>query len=507
MSHQALSDRFANSFSTHAQKSAVSFFRDGRLESEITYSGLSRDANRMANVFAAKGVAKGDRVILYFEKSLVFVVAHLALLKLGAIVVPMNPGFKVSEMHYFIGDAEPALILYGPEQEAVMKTIAAGRKLLRIGTDRPYDELDFFNAASETSPEVDIGLEDPGVIIYTSGTTGKPKGAVLTHGNLVSDADNIIAAWKISREDVLCHILPLFHIHGLCFALHTALLAGAHVIMLNRFSPQRVLEHLSRREGDYVCSVFMAVPPMYTMMMEQLGEKETDFSHMRLWTSGSAPLPARDFQRIRKVFGREPVEREGMTETGVNFSNPLQGARKPGSIGLPLSGLEVRIVDPGTFTDVAPGEEGEIWLKGPCITPGYWNKPEETDKTFINGWFRTGDLGNVDEDGYYYLTDRLKHIIISGGENVSPKEIEEVINGLDGVAESSVIGIADEKWGEKIVAAVVRKEGIELSAKEVQEHCKEHLHNWKCPKVVVFVGGLPRNAMGKVLKEEVKSFF
>jgi acyl-CoA synthetase (AMP-forming)/AMP-acid ligase II len=174
---------------------------------------------------------------------------------------------------------------------------------------------------------------------------------------------------------------------------------------------------------------------------------------------------------------------------------------------LPLSGLEVRIVDPKTFADVAPGEEGEIWLKGPCITPGYWNKPEETAKTFIKGWFRTGDLGNMDGDGYYYLTDRLKHIIITGGENVSPKEIEEVINGLDGVAESSVIGIADEKWGEKIVAAVVRKEGIELSAQEVQEHCKEHLHNWKCPKEVVFLEGLPRNAMGKILKEAVKRFF
>jgi malonyl-CoA/methylmalonyl-CoA synthetase len=174
MSHQAMSDRFANSFSTHAPKPAVSFFRDGRLESEITYSRLSRDSNRIANAFASMGVAKGDRVILYFEKSLVFVVAHLALLKLGAIVVPMNPGFKVSEMHYFIGDAEPALILYGPEQETVMKTIGAGRKLLRIGTDRPYDDLEFFNAASEASPGVDIGLEDPGVIIYTSGTTGKP---------------------------------------------------------------------------------------------------------------------------------------------------------------------------------------------------------------------------------------------------------------------------------------------------------------------------------------------
>jgi malonyl-CoA/methylmalonyl-CoA synthetase len=196
-----------------------------------------------------------------------------------------------------------------------------------------------------------------------------------------------------------------------------------------------------------------------------------------------------------------------MSETGVNFSNPLHGVKKPGSIGLPMPGLGVRIVNPESFVDLGRGEEGEIWLKGLSISPGYWNKPEETARAFHNGWFRTGDLGKVDADGYYYLTDRLKHIIISGGENVSPKEIEEVINGLEGVVESSVIGIADEKWGEKIVAAVVRQEGAGLSAEKVREHCKKHLHNWKCPKEVIFLGALPRNAMGKVVKEEVKNFF
>jgi malonyl-CoA/methylmalonyl-CoA synthetase len=241
--------------------------------------------------------------------------------------------------------------------------------------------------------------------------------------------------------------------------------------------------------------------------MEFMGVGEHDFSHMRLWTSGSAPLLVKDFERIKKVFGEEPVEREGMTETGMNFSNPLRGTRKAGSIGVPLPNLEVRVVNPETLVDVEPGKTGELWLKGPSITPGYWRKPEETAKAFRGGWFRTGDLGRVDDDGYYYLTDRIKHIIISGGENISPKEVETVINQLDGVAESSVVGIPDEKWGEKVVAAVTTKPGSMLTDREIQTYCKTHLHNWKCPKKIVLVDELPKNRMGKILKEEVRDLF
>jgi malonyl-CoA/methylmalonyl-CoA synthetase len=209
---------------------------------------------------------------------------------------------------------------------------------------------------------------------------------------------------------------------------------------------------------------------------------------------------------IKRIFGKEPVEREGMSETGMNFSNPLSGVRKPGSIGLPLPDLQVRIVDPEKFVDVVPGQTGEIWLKGPAVTPGYWRNQEETAKAFEKGWFRTGDLGRIDEDGYYYLTDRIKNIIISGGENISPKEVETVINQFDGVVESSVVGIPDEEWGEKVVAAVVTKPGSGVKPQEIQEFCKEHLHNWKCPKEIVFLEELPKNRMGKILRDEVKSF-
>ena len=251
----------------------------------------------------------------------------------------------------------------------------------------------------------------------------------------------------------------------------------------------------------------MAVPAMYAKLMEYLGDNRPDFEHLRLLTSGSAPLLPKDFGRIHRIFGKEPVEREGMSETGMNFSNPLSGKRKPGSIGLPLPALEVRIVEPDTGSVLAPGQTGEIRLKGPAISPGYWRKPDETAAAFENGWFKTGDLGNIDEDGYYYLTDRIKHIIISGGENISPKEVEVIINQIDGVAESSVVGIDDEKWGEKVVAAVVKKTDADVGEEEIQTYCKQHLHNWKCPKEIVFVEELPRNTMGKVLKKKVKEFF
>jgi malonyl-CoA/methylmalonyl-CoA synthetase len=246
---------------------------------------------------------------------------------------------------------------------------------------------------------------------------------------------------------------------------------------------------------------------MYAKLMDYLGDRKPAVGHMRLWTSGSAPLLPQDFKRIADTFGQEPVEREGMSETGMNFSNPLRGKRKPGSIGYPLPDLEVRIVNPETGADVAPGHTGEIWLKGPAVTPGYWRKPGETAAAFEQGWFKTGDLGNIDADGYYYLTDRIKHIIISGGENVSPKEVEIVINQIDDVIESSVVGIPDKRWGEKVVAAVVKKEDSNVTSDMIKIHCKNHLHDWKCPKEFVFVNELPRNTMGKVLKENVKNLF
>ncbi len=507
MNNISLAEYFTETFLARNNKPAISFLRDGVVETQISYIELHQHSNRMANTFLELGVEKGDRVILFIPKSLIFVVAHLALQKIGAIAVPLNPGFKKSEMSYLLQDADPKVILTEPGAEALIQEIDSGLNQLVIDTRKPYQDIDIVQKASEDFSPRQIDAGDPGLIIYTSGTTGKPKGAVLTHSNLIHDARNIITIWEIGPTDVLCHALPLFHVHGLCFALHTALLAGAHVVMLDQFSPRRIIQTLSRKDSPGVCTVFMAVPAMYAKLMATIGAERPDFNHMRLWTSGSAPLLPADFERIRRIFGQEPVEREGMSETGMNFSNPLHGTKKPGSIGIALPGLAVKVVDPLTGRQVTPGETGEFWLKGPAITPGYWRKPEETVRAFDGRWFKTGDLGNRDGDGYYYLTDRIKHIIISGGENISPKEVEAVINRMAGVMESSVVGVADEKWGEKIVAAVVKMPGADVNEDEIQAYCKKHLHDWKCPKVITFVKELPRNTMGKVLKEEVKQLF
>ena len=507
MDRMSLKKLFEDSCARWGEKAALTYFRNGQVETVLTYAQLDRDANRLAYIFQELGVAKGDRVILFIQKSLIAAVSHVALQKLGAVEVPLNPGFKKAEMQYLLNDADASLVLTESDRQTLIAEINPRQKVLAVSARTPYQDLDFFKSASAASPAVHIEPTDPGLIIYTSGTTGKPKGAVLTQQNLVHDVRNIINIWQISTADVACHALPLFHVHGLCFALHTALLAGAHTLMLDRFDSSTVVQILSRKNADHPCTVFMAVPAMYTRMMDDIGDKKMDFGHLRLLTSGSAPLLVKEFERIKKIFGQPPVEREGMSETGMNFSNPLKGIRKPGSIGLPLPRLRVRIVDHGTFADVASGQTGEIWLKGPGISPGYWRKPEETRKAFVDGWFRTGDLGRVDPDGYYYLTDRIKHIIISGGENVSAKEVETVINSLEGVIESAVVGIADAKWGERVVAAVVGKPGAGLTPEQVRAHCRRTLHQWKCPKQVVFVDEIPKNTMGKVLKAEVKKLF
>ncbi|MBU1342297.1 MAG: AMP-binding protein [Proteobacteria bacterium] len=494
-------------FKTFAHKKAITFYRDGNIETQLTFDDLKKDILLFKNFLAVYRLKKGDRVILLLEKSVIAVIAHFALLMAGLIAVPLNPGFKRNELEYLINDAGAGLIMVNPGKKEMIKAICPEMEILEISTHLPYEKIDFFRSAVVSSSDIPVSQKDPALIIYTSGTTGKPKGAVLTHGNLVCDAKNIMSIWELSSEDVLCHALPLFHVHGLCFALHTALLSGSHVLLLDAFKPQTVLQNLSSKHPSHICSTFMAVPAMYTRLMDYIGDQKIDFSHLRLLTSGSAPLLEKEFERIKTIFGKDPVEREGMSETGMNFSNPLKGRKIPGSIGRPLPGVGVRIMDIKTKKDVKPGAVGEIWLKSPSITKGYWQKTMETKAAFKQGWFKTGDLGRMDKDGYYYLTDRIKHLIITGGENVSATEVERVINSIDGVKESSVVGVADEVWGEKVVALVEKIPGIELSELKIQSICKEMLHNLKCPKKILFTNHIPKNTMGKVLKEKVKNFF
>jgi len=297
-----LRDCFTESLREIGKKKAIAFQRGEKIETEITYEELNLDTNRLANAFLDAGIEKGDRVILLMQKSLFFIVGHLALQKIGAISVPLNPGFKKSELEYLLADSDPKMVLSDVSLKKIVEEIDAVLRVMVIDTRLPYAELDLFGSASGASPAVDIEADDPGLIIYTSGTTGKPKGAVLTQRNLVHDARNIMKIWQITESDVLCHALPLFHVHGLCFALHTSLLAGASVLLFDRYSPETVIEALKEKEGNYVCTLFMAVPPMYGKMMDYLDDMRPDFNHIRLWTSGSAPLLVKDFHRIKGLF-------------------------------------------------------------------------------------------------------------------------------------------------------------------------------------------------------------
>jgi malonyl-CoA/methylmalonyl-CoA synthetase len=485
------------------QERAITFVRNGIEETYISFQELDRDSDSMGHSFLEMGVRKGDCVILFLPKSVDWVVSHLALQKIGAISIPLNPALRKGEAEFYFQETRPTMAVVGVDQEEIVRSIDPNLAITRMVTEEPYKSLIRSGDASFIDIPEDVGLEDPGIIMFTSGTTGRPKGAVLTQGNLSHDAQNVVGVWEMRSSDTLCHALPLFHVHGLCFALHTSLLAGVTTVMLDSFKPEWVLDILSNKD----CTMFMAVPTMYTKLLESSPDLHRDFTHLRLMTSGSAPLLEKDFVRIKEVFRKEPVEREGMSETLINFSNPVHGTRKPGSIGLPMPYLQVRIVHPETFEDVAQGEIGEIWLKGPGITPGYWRRADETEQAFEEGWFRTGDLGSKDEEGYYYLTDRIKNIIISGGENVSPKEVERIINSNNDVVEACVVGIPDETWGEIVVAAVVVIPESRLTPDTIRALCKESLLDWKCPKRVLFLDELPKNRMGKVLVDRVRRFF
>jgi malonyl-CoA/methylmalonyl-CoA synthetase len=485
------------------QKQAILFLKKGRIESRVTYISLKKVSDRVASGLKEMGLEKGDRVILYMPKGVEAVMIHLGVQKVGGISVILNPGFKRDELAYFLKDTDAKIIVVGKKEGGIIRSLDARRLMLSVDTESPFSEEKLFPSSLPWISSGRGNLHDPALLIYTSGTTGQPKGAILTQQNLIQDARNIIQIWEISERDTLCHALPLFHIHGLCFALHTSLIAGSTIVMLDEFSSEYVNDILSCQEGELACTMFMGVPTMYVKMMDGLEKETREFGHLRLLASGSAPLPPKEFERIKKVFGKEPVEREGMSETGMNFSNPLGGKKKPGSIGLPLPCVEVRIVDPENLKDLRTGEVGEIWLRGPNITPGYWGRPRETEATFVDEWFRTGDLGKRDEEEYYYITDRLKHIIISGGENISPKEVESVLDRHPEISESCVVGVPDEKWGEKVVAGIVLKPGMTPAVDEIRKFCKEHLLDWKCPREVVFLKELPRNRMGKIMKEEV----
>ena len=471
-----------------------------------TYKQLDEGIRRCAYFLKKIGVEKGDRIAIQLPKCIEFVYLHLATQSIGAIILPLNVGYPASEIHYFLTDSQSSVfVTYKEGYQAVKDVVSSiqGLKVLLLD-DESNDGYGALTEELKKVPDEDVRTypteaDDVGVLLYTSGTTGKPKGAMITHRNLISNMKALHQVWRWSDKDVLLHALPLFHAHGLSVALHGGLYAGATIVMHRKFDPKRTWETLE----SVPCTVFMGVPTMYYRLMREWDSVKPDLSKMRVFISGSAPLLENLFYKFEEATGFRILERYGMTEALMITSNPYEPERRiPKSVGYPLPGVRIRVVsDEGK--DVEPGTVGEVWIKGVNVFKGYWNNPEKTKETFCDGWLKSGDLGYQDpeDDLRLYLVGRAKELIITGGYNVYPKEVENVLEEHEAVLEAAVVGIPDEDFGEKVTAAVVLKENMkEIEPDELIRYCKGKLASYKCPKMVFKLESLPRNAMGKIQK-------
>lgn len=469
-----------------------------------SFSDLLDTTARYAALFVRLGLSRGDRVALQTEKSPEALAVYLACLRGGFVFLPMNPAYRADEVDYLIGNAEPALVICDPSLEPVLSEVCTRRAVPNLLTLDPDAGGSFIDAAAGVTGEVEpaeCAADDLAAILYTSGTTGKPKGAMLTHGNLASNGLALRDSWQITEADTLLHALPIFHAHGLFVACHCALLSGAKMIWLRKFDREDVIRELPRS------TVFMGVPTFYTRLLSGEDFSRAPVSHMRLFTSGSAPLLAETFEEFRARTGHAILERYGMTETGMNTSNPYDGERRPGTVGFPLPGVEVRVMsDEGAA--LGAGEVGGLQVRGPNVFRGYWRMPEKSAEEFTSdGWFRTGDVAMIDTDGYVHLVGRAKDLIISGGFNVYPKEIEELIDDMPEVLESAVVGVPHADFGEAGAAVVVLRAGRHLDEAALIARLKDKLANYKVPKRAFFVEGLPRNTMGKVQKNLLRDSY
>ena len=466
----------------------------------MTYGELDARSARLAGRLARLGVGRGDRVAVQVEKSVSNALLYLACLRLGAVYLPLNTAYTLDELDYFFGDAEPALIVCDPAKRAAIAGLRAA-SAARVATLDPAGRGDLVDGLEDEPPLAAIAPvadDDLAALLYTSGTTGRSKGAMLTHRNLASNALTLVEAWGFSENDVLLHVLPLYHVHGLFVAFNTVLLAGARLLFLPRFEAEQALELLPR------ATVMMGVPTYYTRLLAQHDLSAARCASMRVFISGSAPLLEDTFHQFEARTGHRILERYGMTETGMNTSNPLHGERRSGTVGLALPGVELRVADEAGRV-LAPGEIGVLEVRGPNVFKGYWLMPEKTAEEFRNdGFFISGDLARIAADGYVSIVGRAKDLIISGGLNVYPKEIESVIDDLPGVAESAVIGLPHPDFGEAVSAVVVPAAGAALDEAAVIAAVRARLAAFKVPKRVWFAESLPRNAMGKVQKNALR---
>ncbi len=464
----------------------------------ITYEALFARAGRMAWALKSLGVEPGDRVAAQIDKSPDGIALALACFRAGAALLPLNTAYTLAELEYFLSDAEPALTLCRPARLHAVRTLGERLRLRAVESLGDVEDGTFAEAADRAPSElrtVPRGPDDLAAILYTSGTTGRSKGAMLTHANLASNAEALVDLWRFTHADVLIHALPVYHTHGLFVATNVALMAGATMIFQPKFDADAVMATLPR------ATALMGVPTFYTRLLEHPGLTPQAAKHMRLFVSGSAPLLAETHTQWRERTGHAILERYGMTETNMITSNPYEGERIAGTVGFPLPGVDLRIAEAETGAVRAQGEIGVIEVKGPNVFRGYWRLPEKTAAEFrADGFFITGDVGKIDERGYVHIVGRAKDLIISGGFNVYPKEVETEIDALDGVLESAVIGLPHPDFGEGVAAVIVRAAGANVDERAVRAALESRLAKFKQPKAAFFVEALPRNVMGKVQK-------
>jgi malonyl-CoA/methylmalonyl-CoA synthetase len=470
----------------------------------ISYGDLIARAGQMANVLVDRGVKPGDRVAAQTEKSVPGLVLYLATVRSGAVYLPLNTAYTLNELEYFITDAEPSLVVCDPSKAQGIGAIAAkvGAKVETLGADGKGSLTD---AAAKASPEfatVPRTEDDLAAILYTSGTTGRSKGAMLTHDNLASNSLTLVGYWRFTDKDVLIHALPIYHTHGLFVASNVTLFARASMIFLPKFDPDLIIKLMAR------ATVLMGVPTFYTRLLQSPALMRESAKHMRLFVSGSAPLLADTHREWAARTGHAVLERYGMTETNMNTSNPYDGDRVPGAVGRPLPGVSLRVTDPETGEALARDTIGMIEVKGPNVFKGYWRMPEKTKAELRDdGFFITGDLGKIDANGYVHIVGRGKDLVISGGFNVYPKEIESEIDAMPGVIESAVIGVPHADFGEGVTAVVVCDKGANVNEVSVLKGLDGRLAKFKMPKRVIVVDELPRNAMGKVQKNILRDTY
>ena len=463
----------------------------------IRYDQLDRESARMASALRDAGCKPGDRVAVQVDKCWEALALYLACLRAGFVYLPLNTGYQKGELTYFFGDAEPRVIVGRPESAALLASLRPEAAIFTLASGQGT-LLDAARDEPEVFEPVRSAPNDLASILYTSGTTGRAKGAMLTHRNLASNALTLVEHWGFTHDDVLLHALPLYHVHGLFVACHCALLSGARMLWHAKFDARGVMASLPHS------TVMMGVPTFYSRLLAESDFDAATCAAVRLFVSGSAPLLPATFDEFASRTGHAILERYGMTETGMSTSNPLHGERRWGSVGQPLPGISVRVVD-AQGAICGAGEVGSIEVKGPNVFAGYWRMPDKTREEFTaDGYFKTGDMGEAMPDGYLNIVGRAKDLIITGGLNVYPKEIEEKIDGLPGVVESAVIAVPDPDFGEAVTAVVVRRRGSELTEAGIIAVLKAEIAGFKVPKHVHFTDDLPRNAMGKVEKSTLR---